>query len=170
MTPEPIREATMCRTKMGPEPMTPAEVWYRFWKRVDKTAICWNWTGYVTTEGYGQFHLPGVGHAYAHRFSYEAIVGPIENGLTLDHLCRNTICVNPAHLEPVTVAVNTLRGFSNSALNARKKFCKRGHPFKGRNLMIVSTKSGIGRVCRECCNEHARRYREARKNAIRQSI
>lgn len=82
----------------------------RFWAKVDKCRDgCWVWTAKGTPAGYGQFRVDGV-DVYAHRFSYELHVGPIPDGLQIDHLCRVTSCVNPAHLEPVTGAENLRRG------------------------------------------------------------
>ena len=82
---------------------------------------CWIWTGGKVRE-YGKSYVYINGkrlQMMAHRAVWTVLVGPIENGLTLDHLCRNPICVNPSHLEPVTLQENEKR--------ARKKFCKRGH-------------------------------------------
>lgn len=70
---------------------------------------CWDWQGAVHYTGYGQVDSRTYGTSMAHRFIYELHRGPIPEGLTLDHLCRNTTCVNPAHLEPVTAAENTRR-------------------------------------------------------------
>src|SRR5947209_2044527 len=82
----------------------------RIWSKVEKTASCWNWNG-SKLRGYGLFrvHSP-QSMTYAHRFVYESIVGPIPEGLELDHLCRNPSCVNPDHLEAVPHKVNVLRG------------------------------------------------------------
>jgi hypothetical protein len=79
----------------------------RMWPRVDKTDSCWNWTGAVSTAGYGQIRFGKV--LYTHRVSYEALVGPIPDGLELDHLCRNRRCCNPDHLEAVEPAENQRR-------------------------------------------------------------
>lgn len=90
--------------------VTPAE-W--FWVRVESTPAqgCWEYAeDAVVGGGYAQFYVsPGV-KVYAHRFAYELLVGPIPDGLDLDHLCRNRRCVRPSHLEPVTRSVNVRRG------------------------------------------------------------
>jgi hypothetical protein len=79
----------------------------RFWARVDKSGDCWVWTG-GRRGRYGAFWVEGQ-QMGAHRFAYELLVGPIPDGLTLDHLCCNPPCVNPGHLEPVTFRENGLR-------------------------------------------------------------
>lgn len=81
-----------------------------FWSHVEKTDTCWNWTGGKNSNGYGQFYAMSLRFS-AHRFAYEICVGPIPPGLTIDHLCRNHGCVNPAHIEPVTIKENVRRGF-----------------------------------------------------------
>src|SRR5688500_6362748 len=75
--------------------------------RVDDTG-CWVWTGNQATGGYSQIHVNGKSTG-AHRVSYEHFVGPIPDGMQIDHLCRNRLCINPAHLEPVTPLENQLR-------------------------------------------------------------
>jgi len=136
---------------------TPDDV-ERFWVKVDRSGPdgCWVWTAARVT-GYGRFRLAGK-QVGAHRLAYELLVGPIPDGLTIDHLCRNRACVNPSHLEPVTGRVNTLRGFAPPARNATKTHCLAGHPFEGDNLRFTSR---VERICRTCRNEHsARRRRE----------
>lgn len=91
-----------------------------FWDRVKKTDGCWIWQGPDNGQGYGTLRLPGVRKkSYAHRVSYEMLVGPIPEGLYLDHLCRNPPCVNPDHLEPVTHAENVRRGLAVGHTNTR---------------------------------------------------
>jgi len=75
---------------------------------VDQATGCWNWNRYRDRDGYGSTRTDGS-LLLAHRAVYERLVGPIPEGLELDHLCFNTSCVNPAHLEPVTGAENLRR-------------------------------------------------------------
>ena len=118
-------------------------------KRVIKTGDCWIWDGYLT-HGYGYISI-NKKKMRAHRAIYEYLVGPIPEGLELDHLCRNRACVNPNHLEPVTHAVNQRRGSY-----ATKVICIKGHPLEGKNLSV--TKSG-GRSCKLCRRDAQRRYK-----------
>jgi hypothetical protein len=126
---------------------------------------CWIWTGRPGVDGYGVVRRSarGPGRA-AHRVVYELLVSPIPDGLTLDHLCRTPCCVNPAHLEPVTIRENILRGTCPSAINAKKTHCPKGHPLSGDNLHIKRCASGDRRVCRACrLADKRRRYDLIRK-------
>lgn len=107
---------------------------------------CWWWTATLSTGGYGQF-WDGSRLIQAHRWSYEFFIGPILDGLQLDHLCRVRNCVNPSHLEPVTQKENLARGESPSARGARKTHCPHGHEYAGYNLHISPRG---GRLCRAC--------------------
>lgn len=73
----------------------------RFWAKVDKTEGCWLWTGSLLHNGYGSFGVDGQCRR-AHRFAYELTVGPIPEGLHVDHTCRNRNCVRPDHMRLVT--------------------------------------------------------------------
>jgi hypothetical protein len=115
---------------------------------------CWEWHRSLDGKGYGTFgiKIDGVWRTVkAHRVSYEIHVGPIPEGLQLDHLCRNRACCNPSHLEPVTNRENGLRGESPCALNARVTHCPKGHEYTPENTLIKTTRCGTaGRDCREC--------------------
>lgn len=124
---------------------------------------CWEWTGYVTKRGYGKFTVGKTGTIYAHRWAYRLFVGDIPDDLPLDHLCRNTICVNPAHLEPVTPQVNTARGKAGQALGARnrsKSHCAHGHPYSQANTYIYPDGD---RSCRECNRQAQKAYQQRRR-------
>ena len=103
-------------------------------------AGCWLWIGSCDSGGYGQLSVNGA-QVMAHRFAYEQFIGPIPQGLTLDHLCKVVCCVNPHHSEPVTLKENILRGDGPCAKYARATHCKNGHPLT----------LGYGqRMCRVC--------------------
>src|SRR5258707_1706412 len=119
----------------------------RFWAKVKKTDHCWYWTA-CKTKGYGEFAIGNKKQVRAHRFSYELKYGSIPKGLQLDHLCRNTLCVKPGHLEAVSPKINTRRGKAPSASMGRRTHCNRGHKFSIQNTYI--RKAGHGRSCRAC--------------------
>lgn len=132
----------------------------RFWHKVDRRGVddCWQWLAYSDPRGYGSFGKR-TGDEWtivkAHRFAYESMVGPIPDGLTLDHLCRNPSCVNPSHLEPVTQAVNTLRGESPAAQAARRSTCVNGHLYTPETTKVYRG----ARYCRICNNQYMREKR-----------
>ena len=109
---------------------TPQE---RFWRKVDKSASpdgCWLWTGAKHNAGYGQLRVDGKS-LYAHRLVYEWEIGPIPDGYTIDHICCNHSCVNPAHLEAVTITENLQRG--NKPFNAHAR--RPGRNWESRRLL-----------------------------------
>lgn len=115
---------------------------------------CIEWIASTQGQGYGQFydgHTSGgpSGKIAAHRWSYEYHVGPIPEGLQIDHLCRNRICVNPDHLEPVTAQENLRR----SEGNHKKTHCPSGHPYDDANTYL--TPAGA-RICRTCRGDNGR--------------
>lgn len=153
----------------------------RLWANVDKDGPvpehrpdlgpCWIWTGRAQGRGHGQIMLDGK-HLGTHRVAYELLVGPIPEGLVLDHLCHNGSgcrggedclhrrCVNPAHLEPVTMRENVLRGEGPAAKQAAQTRCIRGHEFTPENTRIRANGS---RQCLTCHNLRRREQRAARK-------
>ena len=149
-------------TLADPVKLTVDERFMRF-VAVDEDSGCWLWQGHIQKYGYGHFgwkHADGRwGPRRAHRVAYELFVGPIPDGLTIDHLCGVRHCVNPAHLRAVTQRVNTLRNSSPAAVNARAASCRRGHPLSGENLQIINSSTGVKRRCKEC----ARARRVARR-------
>lgn len=114
----------------------------------------------VKRSGYSGVSVGGR-HFFLHRYVYEIRVGPIGEGLELDHTCRNRACCNPAHLEPVTGRVNTLRNSGPTARNASKTHCDKGHALFGSNLYTRTSEGG--RRCRTCNAADARRYRARKK-------
>lgn len=147
----------------------------RFWRRVDEhnpqrgPGGCWIWVGTIASTGYGAFSIRDR-FIYAHRFSYELAKGPIPDGLQIDHLCRQRLCVNPDHLEAVTPRENNLRAPGMGGLNAAKTHCPKGHPYDLTNTWFLKS----GRQCRECsaarqADPEFRRRRNARRRDQRAS-
>lgn len=122
----------------------------RFWPKVHITRGCWLWTAATGNGGYGLWSPPkasGQKMGVAHRFSYMTTVGPIPDGLELDHLCRVRNCVRPDHLEPVTHAEN-MRRYAEATTH-----CASGHLYDAANTLIDPR--GYKR-CRACNREAAR--------------
>lgn len=135
----------------------------RFWPKVSRSDGCWEWTGSCfIPQGYGRFWMGGTKYVRAHRFAYELLVGPIPDGLVLDHLCRNRKCVRPDHLEPVTQGENVLRGVGLPAVNVAKTHCIHGHEFTEANTY----RCGNARNCRACHRiREIARYRRRKESA-----
>jgi HNH endonuclease len=132
----------------------------RFMAKVRKEpGGCWIWTACVNDKGYGHFRYGGR-IASAHRVAYEMFVGPIPDGLVIDHLCRNPPCVNPDHLEAVTFRTNVVRGIGPTAINSRKTSCNAGHALSEVNTYLAPDGR---RQCRSCNREAVRRYAARKK-------
>jgi len=154
---------------------------YRRWKRTGSTELgtrfrtalerfdeanvteddngCWVWLDGRSEQGYGRFNARRKFYL-VHRFSYELLIGPIPEGLVLDHLCRNRACFNPWHLDPVTDRVNIVRGEGFAARAARATTCPSGHPYDEANTYQWN---GV-RYCK-ACRAHRSQIRNARAAA-----
>lgn len=135
-------------------PRVPALVRLMEKVRIDPSG-CWLWTGHIGKFGYGSFRDdPKRNTRQAHIASYELHVGPVPDGLELDHLCRVRSCVNPYHLEPVTHLENVRRGDLG-----RITHCPQGHLYDKKNTYLNAGK----RHCRECGRRSALVYYHKRK-------
>jgi hypothetical protein len=147
----------------------------RFWVKAspEDSQGCRLWTGTGNPGGYGQFSYYGKMYL-AHRFIYEHTVGPIPNGLRLDHTCHNIDlscpggvtckhrrCVTVSHLEPVTDAENSQRGRNSGSThpNSLKTHCINGHPFNESNTRV----SNGERVCKACKRDNSRNHRQSKQ-------
>jgi hypothetical protein len=117
---------------------------------------CWTWKG-AKIEGYGIVRRDGKA-IRIHRLIWEALYGPIPITKELDHVCRNTLCANPDHLELVSHKINVLRGTSPSALNAKKTHAPCGHPY--------TDKDAIRRYCKPCRQQWHREYYRKERASI----
>ena len=139
----------------------------RFWSYVDKGDGCWNWTGTRTrtvvrscnpnsrakVDEYGTLRIltDKVRNYKAHRLSYALVKGQIPDGLVIDHLCKNTLCVNPEHLEAVTQRINSIRGDGHS----KHTRCINGHSYENNLRVYYSDKYPNGRrECLICLKKH----------------
>lgn len=149
----------------------------RLWQRVDKNGPvptyrpglgpCWLWTAWLDRQGYGHIAVEDLPLSrLAHRAVYELLRGPIPNGLTLDHLCRVRRCVNPDHLEPVTLLENQARiprwVHSSASPNTRRSHCAAGHPYTTESTYHYFRNGTPRRACKICAiaRQRVRRARE----------
>lgn len=133
----------------------------RFFEKVspEPNTGCWLWTGADNGCGYGTMTMGHDRRAYAHRLAYELFVGPVPDGLHLDHLCRVRCCVNPSHLEPVTNRENARRGNVGSHQSS-KTHCIRGHAFDEHGYR----NNKGNRQCRLCTRMRQKSSDERKRN------
>ena len=134
-------------------------------ERIDRATVtdengCWIWQRYLNPDGYGKIRFEKV-EWLTHRLSYTVHVGPIPEGLVIDHLCSVRSCCNPAHLEATDNGTNLQRGSHPNHVAARNQTCTKGHPITEDS----PTRSDGRRRCRVCINEGARRRRRMWANA-----
>jgi hypothetical protein len=145
----------------------------RFLAYIEITPSCWLWTASLDKDGYGTMQANHK-KIHVHRFSYEHFVGPIPEGLTVDHVCHNANpdcrggrdcqhrrCIRPDHLEPVPDRINLIRGNSPFVLNSRKTHCKHGHEYSEVNTYVARRGTRHCRTCRQrWTNENRARKRQ----------
>jgi hypothetical protein len=128
----------------------------RFEGKYIRSDGCWNWTAFKD-HGYGK--LTHFGKClYAHRVSYELHIGPIPQGMTIDHTCRNTACVNPQHLRVLSLLDNIRAGVKATAV-----VCIRGHPFTPENTYRRSDGRRSCKVCRDKLTEKWNRIKSMKR-------
>ena len=124
---------------------------------------CWRWHGTKDNYGYAMFHIHSKSKK-AHRVAFELVGNAVDYSKTLDHICRNRDCVNPAHLEQVDNRENLMRGNGYARTNSQKTHCLRGHALSGDNL----GRNGVKRFCKTCLYAQ-RRKRYAERNKLKES-
>ena len=141
----------------------------RFFSRIkfNPETGCWLWT---RCTGHGGYAVLVIGRAngkklsqLAHRFAYQLLRGPIPDGLVLDHLCSNPICLNPTRVEPVTQHVNVIRAYRE-----RRVVCQNGHPLSEVYVHKKIPPHGrtCGLECRECRRAAKRRHWAQHKDRL----
>lgn len=136
----------------------------RFWSKAtpEPNSGCWLWTGAHVWNEYGVIRVDRKA-VYAHRYSYETLVGKVGDGLQLDHHCRTRSCVNPQHLEPVTQRENLRRGDRGMEWGT-ETHCRYGHEYTVDNAAPRRDRKN-GKTCRECNRNKARACRERKAAA-----
>jgi hypothetical protein len=134
--------------RLRPRDMDPLE-WIMDYRRNATDSGCWEWIGYRTKAGYSQLSIRGQ-MVLTHRYVWSRMVGPIPDGMFLDHQCRNRACFNPDHLRVVTPRVNSIENVVGSfwQIEAAKTHCPQGHPYDEANTYRRPATGA--RHCRAC--------------------
>lgn len=146
-----VRSPAPCRAEPKETMRLDERASKRFWNKVKKTNSCWDWKA-GKLQGYGRFGWKKK-NMQAHRVAFIELKGPVPEGLVLDHLCRNRSCVNPSHMEAVSISENVRRGMAVTNKNRELTHCRRGHEFNSANTYL---KNGW-RYCRACRREWSKR-------------
>lgn len=136
---------------------------HRLATKTERQGDCLVWTGTVLQNGYGTMRVH-YRREYVHRISYELAKGPIPTGLHIDHLCRNTRCVEPSHLEAVTPGENTRRAapYRKPVVHVKPERCSKGHEMTEENTYRPER----GWKCRTCMREWRRARYVPRKRPV----
>jgi hypothetical protein len=135
----------------------------KIWSNVQASSAegCWTWNGSRNNAGYGQVTI-NYRNKRAHRFFYEMLIGNIPENKVIDHTCRNKSCVNPAHMEIVTVGENSRRGQSRLMEAHRNNTCANGHKWNRLNLRVRPQKDGTAKICCRICQNDTQKTRRSR--------
>lgn len=154
--------------RFGARPDTTMERFQKY-HQIDEETGCWNWLGYINKSGYGMFAQGQGRWGLAHRWTYKTFKGQLIDGLVMDHLCRNRKCVNPEHLEQVTMRENTIRGIAGQHMREKsllQTHCINGHEFTTDNTRIVNGAYGKARVCKICSNHRAKIHKRRKRVGV----
>lgn len=123
----------------------------RFNSKWRKSGQCWLWLDALDRDGYGTFFFRRLNRR-AHRVAWFMRNGDLKEGLVINHTCRNRHCVNPQHLQAISVTENVMRDSTSAPyLNSQKTHCPKGHAY--------DRKYGKQRYCSTCESEKRKRLR-----------
>lgn len=150
--------------RLSDVPGLPPRLYFSF--RGQEPGECWLWTGW-SQGGYGYTRVGSRTdgtrrQVRVHRLMFEAAKGPIPDGLVIDHLCRNKLCGNPAHLDAVTQRENVLRGDSPAARCAVVTHCPRGHEYTPENTYVCKRGKRSCQTCKGIASKAYQRRKAAR--------
>jgi|SRR6266436_10149715 len=139
-----------------------------FWTKVDMNGPkkpwmrkrCWIWRAFLTKKGYASITFRSK-KTYAHILSYLIHIGPIGEGLEIDHKCRTTNCIRPSHLQAITHRENMLRGNTIVTMQTARTHCPKNHPLSGENLYVYAGKRGCFICRREQSNSYNKLHRKS---------